>query len=115
MKRFILLILGLSLSYAPFGFAAPAAPVSQPAPVAPSQAQIQQPAQPVDKGKASYSIGVDLGENFKAEGIEVNPDMLVKGLKDSLSGGKLMLTKPEMEATLTAFQKQLTAKTTSYR
>lgn len=106
MKRFILMILGLSLSYAPFGFGATATPAAAPA----ATATQTQPAQPVDKGKASYSIGVDLGENFKAEGIEVDPEMLAKGLKDSISGGKLMFSKQEMEATLVAFQKQLTTK-----
>lgn len=64
----------------------------------------------VDKGKLSYSIGVDLGENFKSQGIEIDPEMMIKGIKDAASGNKLMLTKQEMTATLIAFQKQLVAK-----
>lgn len=75
----------------------------------PSTSAVEQ-APAVDKGKLSYSIGVDLGENFKTQGIEIDPEMMVKGMKDATAGSKLMLTKQEMTATLIAFQKQLIAK-----
>lgn len=127
MKRSLAIILGLGLGYAQFGMAADAATTTttaaQPAAAAPAQttaapatAATTQPVAAktvvptVDKGKASYSIGVDLGTNFKSQGIEVDTDMLAKGLKDALSGGQLMMTKQEMVDTLTALQKQLVAK-----
>lgn len=89
---------------------AAAAPASTTATTASAPAAPAQALPPVDKGKVSYSIGVDLGENFKTQGIEVDPDMLVKGMKDAIAGNKLMLTKEEMANTLVAFQKQLVAK-----
>jgi len=64
----------------------------------------------VDKNKVSYGIGFDLGENFKSQGIEVNPDMVAHGLKDALTGGKTLYTQQEMATTLVDFQKQLIAK-----
>jgi FKBP-type peptidyl-prolyl cis-trans isomerase FklB len=60
--------------------------------------------------KLSYSIGVDLGGNFKKQGIEVAPVALAAGLQDALQGGKLQLSEAEMKSALTTFQKDLMAK-----
>jgi len=64
----------------------------------------------VDKAKVSYSIGLDLGQNFKTQGIDVDPAMLERGLKDGMTGAKPMYSQQEMAATLMDFQKQLLAK-----
>lgn len=64
----------------------------------------------IDKEKVSYGIGMDLGENFKAQGIEIDPNMVARGLKDALSGSKPLYTPQDMASTLVAFQKQLMAK-----
>ena len=37
------------------------------------------------KGQISYSIGADLAENFKEQGIDVDPIALEKGLADRYS------------------------------
>lgn len=63
-----------------------------------------------DKEKISYAIGVDLGANFKAQGIDVNPATLQRGLNDMLTNGKLAMTKEQVAATLIAFQKNMMAK-----
>ena len=57
------------------------------------------------KDKASYSIGYDIGETFKKQNVELNPDALFGGLKDALSGKEASLTKEEREKTLQTFQK----------
>ncbi len=62
------------------------------------------------KQEISYSIGVDLGQNFKAQGIDIDPTMLERGLKDALSGSNLLLTPQQMATTLINFQKELIAK-----
>ena len=54
------------------------------------------PALKDQKDKASYSIGFDIGSTFKKQGMEVNPDVLLSGLKDALSGKEAM-TKEERE------------------
>lgn len=61
------------------------------------------------KDKVSYTIGVYSGNNLKKQAIEVDPDLMMKGLKDSLSGGKTLLTEAEMQEVMVAFQKDLTA------
>jgi len=60
--------------------------------------------------KVSYAIGLSFAKSLKAEGIDVNADIMVKGLKDALGNGKVLLTDDELKATLTAFQNALKAK-----
>jgi FKBP-type peptidyl-prolyl cis-trans isomerase FklB len=62
------------------------------------------------KDKISYSIGTDIGKQFKMQGIDVNPDMLARGIKDALSGTKPAMDEKDMEATMTAFQQEMMGK-----
>jgi FKBP-type peptidyl-prolyl cis-trans isomerase FklB len=62
------------------------------------------------KDKLSYSIGVDIGHRLKGQSIDVDPDILAKGIKDIFTGGKLLLTEQEVRDTLTTFQKDMIAK-----
>jgi FKBP-type peptidyl-prolyl cis-trans isomerase FklB len=59
------------------------------------------------KDKASYSIGYDIGETFKKQKVELNPDALFGGLKDALADKEAALTKEDREKTLQAFQKEM--------
>jgi FKBP-type peptidyl-prolyl cis-trans isomerase FklB len=59
------------------------------------------------KDKASYSIGYDIGETFKKQKVELNPDALFGGLNDALAGKEAALTKEDREKTLQAFQKEM--------
>ena len=63
-----------------------------------------------DKDKLSYTFGANFGKSLKQQEIEINQDIFVKGMKDGLSGEKLLLTDKEMKDTMTAFQKEMTAK-----
>lgn len=63
-----------------------------------------------EKDKLSYSIGADLGKNFKTQGIDINPEALAKGMQDGMSGTQLMLTEQQMKDVLNKFQKDLMAK-----
>jgi FKBP-type peptidyl-prolyl cis-trans isomerase FklB len=63
-----------------------------------------------DKDKLSYSMGVNLGQNFKRQGIDIDPDMLAKGLKDALSGGKTLMSGDEIKNTLANFEQVFVAK-----
>ena len=66
-----------------------------------------------DKDKLSYSIGADLGKNFKAQGIDINPEALSKGIQDGMLGTQLILTEQQMKDVLNKFQKDLMAKRSS--
>ena len=63
-----------------------------------------------EKDKVSYSIGTQIGNNFKNQSMDVDVDLLAKGIKDALSGGKLLMTEKEIKETITALQKDMTAK-----
>jgi FKBP-type peptidyl-prolyl cis-trans isomerase FklB len=62
------------------------------------------------KDKISYIIGMDIGRNLQKGSIDFDPDILAKGIKDALSGGKPLLTEQEIRETTAVFQKQLMAK-----
>lgn len=63
-----------------------------------------------DKEKISYSIGMDIGGNLKRGAVEVDPDILAKGLKDSYSGEKTLLSEDQARQAIEEFQKTLKAK-----
>ncbi|PJE13942.1 MAG: hypothetical protein CK430_05585 [Legionella sp.] len=63
-----------------------------------------------DTDKLSYSIGADLGKNFKKQGIDISPAAMAKGLQDGMSGGQLLLTEDQMKEVLNKFQKELMMK-----
>ncbi|MCX5839768.1 MAG: FKBP-type peptidyl-prolyl cis-trans isomerase [Deltaproteobacteria bacterium] len=62
------------------------------------------------RDKVSYAIGVYSGNNLKQQSVDIDPDIMVKGIKDSLSGGKTLLTDQEMQEVMAVFQKDMTAK-----
>jgi FKBP-type peptidyl-prolyl cis-trans isomerase FklB len=63
-----------------------------------------------DKGKRSYSIGYDIGNMIKSQGIEVDSNLVAKGLKDILSGAKPAMTEKEMQDSLKALNQEIMAK-----
>ncbi|OGP63135.1 MAG: hypothetical protein A2170_16300 [Deltaproteobacteria bacterium RBG_13_53_10] len=62
------------------------------------------------KDKVSYSIGMDIGMTLKNQSIEVDPAILARGIKDSMTGQKPLMTEQEIRDTIAAFQKEMTAK-----
>jgi FKBP-type peptidyl-prolyl cis-trans isomerase FklB len=62
------------------------------------------------KDKVSYAIGADLGNKLKTSSIDVDPTILTRALKDTLTGGKSAMTDDEIRATLTDLTKGLQQK-----
>jgi FKBP-type peptidyl-prolyl cis-trans isomerase FklB len=62
------------------------------------------------KDKVSYIIGMEMGKNFKQQSIDIDPDILTRGIKDVFSGGKPLLTEQEVQETMVTFQKEMMAK-----
>ena len=63
-----------------------------------------------EKDRISYSIGMDIGNNFKKQSLDIDPDILTKGIKDALSGSKPLMTEKETIETMTKLRKQVMAK-----
>ena len=64
------------------------------------------------KEKLSYSIGVDIGNTLKRQQIDADAAILGQGIKDAMSGGKLLLSEQEIRETMQNFQKDMVAKQT---
>jgi FKBP-type peptidyl-prolyl cis-trans isomerase FklB len=62
------------------------------------------------KDKVSYGIGMNIGKNLRKDAVDVDADLLAKGLKDAFSGGKTLMSDEEYRATMAAFQKDLMEK-----
>jgi FKBP-type peptidyl-prolyl cis-trans isomerase FklB len=62
------------------------------------------------KSRISYTIGVNIGQDFKTQKMDVDTDVLLMGLKDSLAGKELRLTEEEMVAEIQTFQQEMQTK-----
>jgi FKBP-type peptidyl-prolyl cis-trans isomerase FklB len=67
------------------------------------------------KDKVSYAIGVDLARNLKQPGVEVDVELMLRGLKDGLSRENLLMTDDELRKTMNAFQSELRVKQAELR
>jgi FKBP-type peptidyl-prolyl cis-trans isomerase len=62
------------------------------------------------KDKESYVVGLLVASDLKAQGMELNVEPLMRGLKDGLADAKPLLTEQEAVETMAAFRKALIAK-----
>jgi len=62
------------------------------------------------KDKFSYALGMNIGTNLHKQSVPVDPNILARGLKDALAGGKTLLTEDEARAALTAVQNEMRQK-----
>jgi len=58
------------------------------------------------KDKLSYSLGMEMGENLRKNGIEIDQAIYQQGIKDALSGEKTLLTEQEASEVIAAYQKE---------
>jgi FKBP-type peptidyl-prolyl cis-trans isomerase len=91
-------------------------PKSQTPPAAPPKSQPgaatkRAPAKPAapltlktQKEKASYAMGMNFGTGLRKQSIDIDPAILARGLRDSFSNGKTLLTEDEAKAVLTQLQ-----------
>src|SRR5205823_10630668 len=64
------------------------------------------------KDKASYSIGLNFGFNFKRKNIDLNSDAFAAGFKDAMTGRNPLMSEQEVRDTLMAFEKDMQQKQT---
>ncbi|MEW6681909.1 MAG: FKBP-type peptidyl-prolyl cis-trans isomerase [Nitrospirota bacterium] len=68
------------------------------------------PSLKTDQEKVSYSIGLDIGANFKRQSVELDSKALAAGISDGLSGAKPALSEDEVKKVLADFQQQMRAR-----
>jgi FKBP-type peptidyl-prolyl cis-trans isomerase FklB len=62
------------------------------------------------KDKESYAIGLNIGKGLHKDAVDVDPAILLRGLKDALAGGKTLMTDDEAKAAMVALQADLRKK-----
>jgi FKBP-type peptidyl-prolyl cis-trans isomerase FklB len=115
-----LFFLGTALAQqtpAPAASPAPAAkpsqtPAAKPPAAKPGQSSAaKKPAVPftlkTPKDKTSYAIGLSVGKSLAKDSIDVDIAVLLRGLKDALANGKVLMTDDEIKATMIALQTDL--------
>jgi FKBP-type peptidyl-prolyl cis-trans isomerase len=60
--------------------------------------------------KFSYALGLSLGKNMHRQSVEIQPDIVARGIKDGVAGGKALLTDEEAQAVVMAVQNDVRAK-----
>src|SRR5260370_16612722 len=59
------------------------------------------------KEKISYAIGMNIGTGMHRQSLQIDPNILLRGLKDALAGGKTLMTDEEARAVMTELQNEL--------
>ncbi len=62
------------------------------------------------KDSVSYSIGMNIGKDFKRQSIDIDPDVLAMAIKDVLADKKLQLTDDQVRSCMMTLQKDVMAK-----
>ncbi|MER2998265.1 FKBP-type peptidyl-prolyl cis-trans isomerase [Pontibacter populi] len=60
--------------------------------------------------KISYIIGRDMAGNLKKQGIDVNPDAFIKGMKEAIEGKPSTLSQAEVQEAMMQLQQEMGAK-----
>ncbi|BDV44173.1 outer membrane protein MIP [Geotalea uraniireducens] len=67
----------------------------------------EQPKPVTEQDKINYSVGYQIGSDFKRQGVGLSPELLVRGIQDALGTGQPLLTNEEMHTTLVELKKKI--------
>ena len=73
-------------------------------------AQDAAPELKTDKDKFSYALGMNFGENFRKQGLEVDPAVFAKAFADAFSTGKTAMSEADMKTVLMAASQEIRKK-----
>jgi FKBP-type peptidyl-prolyl cis-trans isomerase FklB len=65
------------------------------------------PGLPTKKDQVSYALGMNVGKGLHRESIDVDPNMIMQGLKDAMSGGKTLMTDDQAQQTMVQLQAEV--------
>lgn len=72
----------------------------------------EDPTLKTQKDKVSYAIGLDIGKSFSKQSIDIELDLLIKGIKTGLANEKALMTDQEIQEVMSTFQKEMMEKMT---
>jgi FKBP-type peptidyl-prolyl cis-trans isomerase len=67
------------------------------------------------KDKVSYGIGMDMYKNFKQQGLDVDLETVIRGLRDAQAGKKPLLSEAESQRILADYSRELKGKQAQLR
>lgn len=73
------------------------------------------PVPKTEKDLTSYALGVDLARNSIRNGVEIDPDFVLRGIKDALSGEKLPVPEEALRQRLVEVQAEVRQRTAKLR
>jgi len=73
-------------------------------------AQDAAPELKTDKDKFSYALGMNFGENFRKQGLELDPTVFAKAFADAFGTGKTAMSEEDMKTVLTAASQEIRKK-----
>jgi FKBP-type peptidyl-prolyl cis-trans isomerase FklB len=62
------------------------------------------------KEKASYALGMNIGNGFKRQGVPVDPALVARGLRDAMNGTKPLISDQDAQAALTQLKNEMNQK-----
>jgi FKBP-type peptidyl-prolyl cis-trans isomerase FklB len=62
--------------------------------------------------KINYSVGYQIGGDFKLQGLEMQPETVIRGIQDALSGADPLLSAEEMRITMGELGKRIASERT---
>jgi FKBP-type peptidyl-prolyl cis-trans isomerase len=65
------------------------------------------------QGQVAYTMGLNLGRNMAAQGIEIDLAYLFRGIEDAMNEADPLMTEEEMMAAMQSFQQEMEAKATA--
>jgi FKBP-type peptidyl-prolyl cis-trans isomerase FklB len=60
-----------------------------------------------EKSRLSYAIGMMFANRWKEQGVDVDPDLVLRGLKDGQSGGPTLMSRQDVQTLIVTFEKAL--------
>jgi FKBP-type peptidyl-prolyl cis-trans isomerase len=57
-----------------------------------------------DKEKTNYAIGANIIGSIRQQGVEIDLDLVIKGMRDAYSGGKMLLSEEEIRTGIDQYQ-----------
>jgi FKBP-type peptidyl-prolyl cis-trans isomerase FklB len=73
-------------------------------------AQETTPELKTDKDKFSYALGMNFGENFRKQGLDLDPAVFAKSFAEAFNTGKTEMSEQDMQAVLTAAAQEIRKK-----
>ncbi len=70
----------------------------------------EQPALRNQKDSLSYAVGLDIGRNLKRQSLDVNVDVVARGISDLYTGSKTVLTDSEAQSITAVLRRQVMAR-----